>query len=310
MPTFYEVLGVANNATDDEIKKAFKKIAFESHPDRNPGNAEAEARFKQANEAYQTLGDPQKRQEYDARLQGKFQHRVQFGHQDDFIDFDPFQMAREDVIRDMFARMGVGGPFHGFGRNMHQQLEVHGRIVLTLKDILLGKSEDIEVMINEEQFRDGKFSNQTHKLKTTVKVPPGLRGGTIMQSTVTLSNGVTKTINIELLQEQDSKYEVMMNGDIMGHLYITYPQAILGGVCTIELIDGKKEKIKIREGTQPGQKIRIAEQGLPRNFRDARRGDLYFVVHIDIPTKVTEEQKQQLENLQKLFEQQNSQKSS
>lgn len=305
MPTAYEILGVVSTATDDDIKKAYRKIAFETHPDRNPNNPESEAKFKLAADAYQKLDDPAKRQEYDLRLQGKHPQQEQESYE------AAMHMAREEVIREVFTRMSVGnGSFHGFGRPMQEHLEVHGRVILQLKDILHGKDEELEVQIVEEQFKDGVITKLHHKFKVPVKLPPGLRGGILIQTNVTLPNGIKKTLNIEVLQEADQRYDMNMQGDLYGHLFITYPQAILGGICDIELIDGKKERIKIQKGTQPGQKIRITEQGLPRSMRDLRRGDLYFVVRVDIPTTVTPEQKEALENLQKLFEQQNPPKSS
>jgi curved DNA-binding protein len=306
MPTAYEILGVEPTASDDDIKKAYRKIAFETHPDRNPNNPESEAKFKLANDAYEKLDDPAKRQDYDLRLQGKHpQQQEQASYE------AAMHMAREEVIREVFTRMSMGnGPMHGFGRPMQEHLEVHGRVILQLKDILHGKTEELDVQIVEEQFKDGVITKHHHKFKVPVKIPPGLRGGILIQTNVTLPNGIKKTLNIEVLQEADPRYDMTMQGDLYGHLWITYPQAILGGICDIELIDGKKEKIKIQKGTRPGQKIRIAEQGLPKNMRDLRRGDLYYVVEVDIPTTITQEQKEVLENLQKLFEQQNPPKSS
>lgn len=304
MPTAYEILGVEPTASDDEIKKAYRKIAFETHPDRNPNNPESEAKFKLASDAYQKIEDLAKRQEYDLCLQGKHPQQEQESYE------AAMHMAREEVIREVFTRMSMGnGPIHGFGRPMQEHLEVHGRVILQLKDILHGKTEELEVQIVEEQFKDGEITKLHHKFKVPIKLPPGLRGGILIQTNVTLPNGIKKTLNIEVLQEADQRYDMTMQGDLYGHLFITYPQAILGGICDIELIDGKKERIKIQKNTQPGQKIRIAEQGLPRSIRDTRRGDLYFVVRVDIPTTITQEQKEALENLQKLFEQQNPPKS-
>lgn len=313
---FYAVLGVPQNATDDVIKKAYRDLAFKNHPDRNPNDPAAEQRFKEVSEAYQTLSNPQKRAEYDtfgntppkAPPGSGFSSTGRYGQPpNDWVEFDPFEFAREETIREMFTRMGANNPY---GRNVNQQLEVHGRIVLKLRDILLGKSEEVEVTVSEDQFRDGEFNRLNHKFKVPVKIPPGLRGGNVIQTNVTLPTGVKQTLNILVDQEYDPKYEVAPNGDLHSNLYITYPQAILGGTCTIELIDGRKEKIKIRENTQAGQRVRIAEQGLPKSLRDTKRGDLYFMIHVDIPRVVTPEQKRCLEDLQKLFEQQAPGKSS
>lgn len=300
--THYETLGIPETATEDEIKKAFKKIAFETHPDRNPGNAESEAKFKEANEAHQVLSDPEKRAQYDNRGNNQQQHP-----------------SAEDFFREAFVRMtnNGGGSFNNpfaefFGRQNQQRMEIHGRVRITLRDVLFGKSaEEVEVHFGENKVENNQYNRVIHQFKVTINIPPGMRGGTVIHTKAKLPIGsVEQQINILVEQEQDPTFEMAPNGDIYSELRITYPQAIIGGTVEIDLIDGTKEKIKLQGSTSPNQRIRIAGRGIPTSPNAVDRSDLYFIVQVTLPTQVTQEQKEVLEKLQILFEQQTPSSSS
>ena len=134
--THYQTLGVDNTATEEDIKKAFKKLAFELHPDRNP-NKDAEEKFKKVNEAYQVLSDANKRKNYDDSLNG----RGSFPH-NDFFWTSPGN-GGIDPLEEMLRNFG----FNFQGRPKQEALEIHGHVTVNFKDILMGKQETLDLNV-------------------------------------------------------------------------------------------------------------------------------------------------------------------
>jgi len=279
---YYDILGVPETATQDAIKKAFRTLAQQYHPDKNPDDPGAEAMFKEVNQAYQVLSDPDKRQTYDASLKPQT-------HEDEAFDFfrRSFRVPSEQEIMNAFA--------HRF--------QVNGVVNISFVEAIEGSKKEIPVVVVERGFTENKKVIQTKKTGTIVQsFPPGLWNG-IVQLEADM-NGEKHLLNIQVNLEVPEGTAILPGGDVIQELSITYPQSILGGVVDTTNLLGKPERLRIPENTRPGSLISVKGQGLPKSPRDLERGNLLFSVAVSIPDTVDEETKVILEQLQKKLEQQ------
>jgi DnaJ-class molecular chaperone len=279
---FYEVLGITKSASAAEIKKAYRKLALQYHPDRNKGK-DAETKFKEVTKAYEVLSDPQKRQTYD-----------QFGH----AAFE--QGAGQNPYG------GAGGPFGGFGQ---QQGGPFSYTYTTGGDggagfDFGGFNDPFEIF---EQFFGGanpfgRQRRQTYSLDIDFSEAVH---GTTKEVNV---GGKSQTIKIPAGVDEGSRirfgdYDIVVSVspdrrfqregfDIIGIKEISFAQAALGGEITIETIDGDL-KLKIPSGTQPGTAIRLRGKGVP-HLHGGSRGDHYIRIKVTIPKHLTGKQKELL----------------
>jgi DnaJ-class molecular chaperone len=268
---YYDILGVPETATQDAIKKAFRSLAQQHHPDKNPDDPGAEAMFKKVSEAYQVLSDPDKRQTYDASLKPQT-------HGDEAFDF---------FLRHAFA--------HRF--------QVNGVVNLSIVEAIEGSRKEVSVVVVETSFAENNKVIQTKKTGTiTQSFPPGLWSGIVHLDAD--MDGKKYVLNIQVNLEVPEGTTILPGGDVVQELSITYPQSILGGVVDTTNLLGKPEKLRIPENTRPGSLISVKGQGLPRSPRNLERGNLLFSVAVSIPDTVDEETKVILEQLQKKLEQQ------
>jgi len=288
--SYYEVLGVSETASLEEIKKAYRELAQKYHPDKNPNDKEAEVRMKEINEAYSVLSDAKRRKDYD--------------RQNEQIGFDP-----EDIIN--FFRTGMGGigsfwsPFQGFHTS-----QAHGVISLTLQEVVQGASnKEVYLVIPEKKVQGRTVITREHPHKVNLDIPPGFSEGITMMTDVDFK-GAKHEVHLQFRVLDHPKFERLQEGHLLTDVIVPYPTAVLGGAVEVELVDGKKERLKIPENTQPGTMLRIKEQGLPRSPRDLTRGDLLCSVVIDVPKQVDEETKKVLQELQRKLEQQSNKQTS
>jgi len=299
MPTkrdFYDILGVSKSASADELKKAYRKLALEWHPDRNKA-ANANEKFKEINEAYAVLSDKSKRETYDQfghaafqpgsgmgggagqqgpfggfRQQGPFTYSYSssggspFGN--DFID--PFE------IFEQFFGGGFGGASRGRGRS-HPAYE----ITIDFMDAVHGVTKEVMVP------RGGAGEGSERK---TIKIPAGVDTGSRIRF---------DDFDI-VLEVKPSKRFQREGDDVIVTHEIPFVRAVIGGIEEVETID-KPVKIRIPAGTQPGTLIRLRGQGVP-HVRGGGRGDAYVKVQLKIPTHVTHEQRELLEKLDKTMQ--------
>ena len=305
MPTkrdYYDILGVSKTASDDELKKAYRKMAMEHHPDMvKDGDKKAhEDRFKEINEAYQVLSDPQKRKMYDAYghsaggPQGfpgagaggasgqwgpfTYTYSSNTGGQNPFGDVDPFE-----VFQDFFGFRGFGGQRQPRrGKNLSYQLEID------FVDAVKGAQKSIKVETGE----------------ITIKIPQGARDGTELRfagrglpgPNGTPSGDLFITLRVPTPREFQDRA-----GDDLGVLKeIDFVIATLGGLVEIPVVDEKsptgiaKTQLKIPNGTQHGTQFRVRGKGIPRlNGRGS--GDIIVQVAIKIPSNISRQQRQLLE---------------
>lgn len=279
---FYEVLGVSKSASAAEIKSAYRKLALKWHPDKNQDKkAEAEAKFKEINEAYQVLSDEKKKQAYD-----------QFGH----AAFDPASGmggnpfaggSRQGPFTWSYSAGGTnpfgdagdfGDPFEifeqffggGFGPSRRARPRYSLRI--DFLDAIKGVDKEVEI--------DGK--------KHTIKVPAGANDGTRIRFD---DFDVTLDVGSHPKFKRDN-YDLFFDADV------SFTTAALGGQITVETIDGSL-KLKVRPGTQSHTLVRLRGEGVP-HIRGGGKGDLYVRLIVKVPEKVSREQKKLLEELQKL----------
>ncbi len=279
---FYQTLGVSKNATADELKRAYRTMARKHHPDvdKSPG---AEAKFKEINEAYQVLSDPQKKSAYD-----------QYGH----AAFEQGGMGAGGPFG------GAGGPFGGGQRTYTWSTGDGGQdfggfadpfdifeaffggqspfgrqarlpryaINLTFEEAVGGVEKEIEA--------EGK--------RQKIKIPAGADDGTEI-----------KFSNFVLVCQVKQSDKFRRRGyDIVSEHEISFAQAALGTVAEIETIDGKV-KIRIPSGTQPGTQIRLRGKGV-KHITGRGQGDHYVIIRLKIPTKLSRDQKRLLEELENI----------
>ncbi|KKU09835.1 MAG: Chaperone protein DnaJ [Candidatus Woesebacteria bacterium GW2011_GWB1_45_5] len=274
---YYDILGVSKGASADEIKKAYRKQALEWHPDRHKDDKEAaEKRFKEINEAYQVLSNPQKRSSYD-----------QFGHAgpQGFGGGNPFAGGRTGPFtytyatngQNPFGNMDFGDPFDifesffGGGNPFGRQARQVPRYSMTIDFMDAVKGVEKEVSV------EGK--------KRKIKIPAGIyEGARINFGDFTLSVNIKPD---KLFERQDD--------DIYVTVGIPFSLAVLGGEIKVPTID-EEVKIRIRPGTQGGIMMRLHERGVP-HLHGRGRGDEYVRINVLTPEKLTKEQKRMIEKM-------------
>lgn len=291
MADYYKTLGVEKGASDADIKKAYRKLAFQYHPDRNPDNPSAESKFKEVNEAYAVLSDKQKRQQYD--MFGDQQFHQQYSSEDIFRGTD---------FSSIFEEFGLGGSGNSFfssifggGRGFHQGpvkgQDVEYPITIGFMDAYHGAERRLQFSL----------SNGT-KRELTIHIPAGIaskgklrvRGkGAPSQMPGGPDGDLYVIVNVSEHPEF-SRY----GDDIHTPLELSISEACLGATKEVPTPDGKR-KIKIPAGVGSGTKIRLKKLGFPK-MKGSSRGDLFAVVNLKVPRSLSDEQKEAVSRLQEL----------
>ena len=280
---YYEILGVSKNASDDEIKKAYRKLAFKYHPDKNPGDKEAEAKFKEATEANEVLSDKQKRARYD-----------QFGHAgvggNSSTGGNPFGGSYSFNGQNFNFDFGGDGGFDdifstlfGFGNGRTQRRRgADYRTVLTIsfEESIFGTTKKVQV--------DGKEIN--------LKIPAGIDDGQSIRlrghgGPAPDSTGEAGDLLVQI-RVRPHKTLTREGYIILSEQHISMIDAALGCEVEIETIDGKIT-MKIPAGTQSGTPFKLSGHGIP--MRGEERGPHIVNIVVDTPTNLSKKQKELLE---------------
>ena len=280
---YYKILGVDKDATDNEIKKAYRKLARKYHPDLNPNDKEAEKKFKEINEANEVLSSPENRRKYD-----------KYGK--DWKHADEFEKSKRQQQQHRSTRQEASGGFYeGDYSDFFESLFGGGSSRARSGNVKF-RGQDY----NAELHLDLKDVYETHKRTLTVNgknirltIPSGVKNGQVIKikghGGEGLNGGPKGDLYIRFSIENHTKFKLDKD-----NLYTTVDldlyKAMLGGDITVDTFEGKV-KLKVNPETQNGTKVKLKGKGFPIYKKEEEFGDLYITYQIILPTKLTEKEK-------------------
>ena len=323
---YYQTLGVSKTASDKELKQAYRKLARKHHPDVNPGDKSAEAKFKEINEAYEVLGDPEKRRKYDelganwrmyeqAQQQGggwpggqpfgagggAWTINMGGGQPGGYRTMSEEEMheifGNEDPFSDFFKTFfgGGGGPQREAQRGRSRARSQKGRdieheVELTLEEAFHGATRRISI------------KQGGHARSVDVRIPPGVKDSSRVRAAgegeAGANGGASGDLYLRVKLKPHALFERDGN-DLRTKVAVPVTTAVLGGEANVPTITGSV-RLKIPETTQNGQVFRLKGHGMPLLGKGAERGDLYAAVEIQLPRAVGKDERHHWEALQKL----------
>lgn len=305
---YYTILGLPRTASEDEIKKAFRKLARQYHPDVAKNKSTAEDKFKEINEANEVLSDPQKRRQYDelgenwnhperrrsqpprgSRVNSEEASGVHFngtGFSDFFEQFFGHQYHDSET----FGRSSDRSESFS---NSHRGRDIESHMLVALDEILTGSTRTIQ--LQQIDPKTGKPTLQTLK----VKIPPGVRDGQLIRLTGKgeegIGGGASGDLFLRIKFATHPDYQIK-GVDLYYNLELSPWEAVLGATIQIPTLDGLVS-LKVPERTEAGRQFRLRGKGLPS--REETRGDLYAVTTILVPSQLSAEEKNLWEQLAK-----------
>ena len=319
---YYRTLGVSRNATEKEIKQAYRRLARKYHPDVNLGDKSAEAKFKEINEAYEVLSDSEKRQKYD-RFGDQWQYAEQFAKAGQQAQWD-FGKGGTYTTFDFGDLGDLGGIFdnlfRGFGtssraaRRPRKGESVDYPIEVTLEEAYYGAKRVLELRAEELCSvcgGSGRVKNRPCAVcggsgkairpkRLEVKVPPGVKDGSRIRIAGEGSPGYggAKGDLYLVVKMLPHKAFERKGDDLYTEVSVPLVTAVLGGEVELATLKGKLT-LKIPSETQNGRVFRLARQGMP-HLGNSSQGDLFAKVRVVLPTKLTKQERQLFEQLRAL----------
>jgi curved DNA-binding protein len=324
---YYQTLGVAKSASEKELKQAYRKLARKFHPDVNPGDKSAEGKFKEINEAYEVLGDPDKRRKYDelganwrlyeqAQQQGQgnpfgagspfgggggawtinmgggsggYRTMTEEDMKEMFGDADPFS----DFFKTFFGGGGGGGGREGRARGRSPRAQkgrdIEHEVELTLEEAFHGATRRISI------------KESGHARSVDVRIPAGVKDGSRVRAAgegeTGSSGGASGDLYLRVKLRPHALFE-RDGHDLKTRIGVPVTTAVLGGEANVPTITGTV-RLKIPETTQNGQVFRLKGHGMPVVGKSDQRGDLYAAVDVQLPRSLTKEQREKYEALRK-----------
>jgi len=284
---YYAVLGVSRDASDDEIKRAFRQKAKQYHPDANPEDSTAEARFKEVNEAYEVLSDEEKRSAYD-RFGANWQQYQNFNGENPFANSGeaPFT-DMSDIFETIFS--GAGGRRRGHG-GFHTRAD----FPRAGQDI----EQDVHISLREAYEGTQRIVSKDGR-DITVRIPRGAATGTKVrlagEGHPGYNGGSAGHLYLVVQVAEDPQFE-RKGDDLYVDVKVDAMTAMLGGDAEVPTL-ARPLRSKIRAGTQTGQKLRLTGKGMPKLRKGDEHGDLYARVMITVPTQLDADQRERAEAL-------------
>jgi DnaJ-class molecular chaperone len=317
---YYQTLGVAKTATDKEIKQAFRKLARKYHPDVNPGDKGAEARFKEINEAHEVLSDPAKRRKYDElganwRMYEQTQSQGggdPFGGWTVNVGGGPggYRTMTEEEMREMF---GSDNPFSDFFNTFFGGAEPEAGRRTTGRRGRARRGRDVEQEIEltlEEAFngvtRRFSIKHDGHARTVDVRIPAGVGDGSRVRVSGEGEHGASGAASGDLyLRVRLVPHPVFerKGPDLHTTLKLPLTTAVLGGEAEVPTVTGKPLRLRVPPTTQNGQVFRLRGHGMPVGGRSQERGDLYAAVDVALPRTLSDEERTHFEALARLEKQ-------
>jgi DnaJ-class molecular chaperone len=275
---YYEVLGINRNASEKEIKQSYRRLARKYHPDVNPGDKSAEAKFKEINEAYQVLSDPEKRRKYD-------QFGPQWEHADQFAKAGwqgrPFRDSGGG--RAAFEFDDLGGILDGIVRNFKSKRTRPS--MESVEEELPAREFQVEVSL-EEAYRGSSRVVEIDSRRLEVKIPPGVDNGSKIHIPGRRGwDDIYLVVSVKPHQRFQRK-----DDDLYVDVSVPLADAILGGEAEVAAIK-RKLALKIPPETQNGSVFRLAGQGMP-HLNKPGKGDLLATIHVVLPTNLSQREKE------------------
>jgi curved DNA-binding protein len=294
---YYKILGLNKNATEDEIKKAYRKLARKHHPDLNPNDKEAHIKFQQINEANEVLSDPEKRKKYDA-------------YGENWRQAEQFEQARQ---QQQYNR-GGGGQYQEFSGNFGDEsfsdffeslFGTRGSRRAGSQVKFRGQDYNAELHVSlRDVYQTHQHTLDVDGRKVRITIPAGIENGQTIKlkghGGAGVNGGPNGDIYITFVIADDPKFERAGN-DLLTTEDIDLYTAIMGGEVMIETLSGKVN-LKVKPETQQGTKVRLKGKGFPAYKKDGQFGDLIITYNVKLPANLTEKEKelfQQLRDLQK-----------
>jgi len=291
---YYKILGLSKTATTEEIKKAYRKLARKYHPDLNPGNKEAEKKFKEINEANEVLSDPENRKKYDEygsdwkhseqfEAQKKQRAQSQRGSQQQYYSGG---FGDEGDFSDFFESMFGGGGRQQRGNTRFRGQDINAELHLNLSDVYTTKKHTITV--------NGKSLRLTF--------PAGIENGQVIKiaghGSPGLNGGPNGDLYITFSIENDTKFR-RDGSNLYSTVNIDLYTALLGGEIQVDTFDSKV-KLKVAPETQSGTTVKLKGKGFPVYKQEGQFGDLFINYVVELPKNLTEEEKELIQKLKKL----------
>jgi curved DNA-binding protein len=318
---YYDILGVERGASEKEIKRAYRKLARELHPDVNPDDKAAEEKFKEVNEAYEVLGDPDKRAKYD-QLGANWQQWQRMGRDPGNFDWSQWSAgapgggrpggtrvewsgdlgdlfgggggggAFSDFFRAIFGGMGggqagaAGTPFGRAGQRAARGQDIQAQVEITLEEALKGATRTLE--------RDGR--------RVRVKIPAGARSGSKVRvagkGDPSYSGGSPGDLYLNIVVKPHPVFQ-RDGDDLRCNVDVDVYTAVLGGEVNVPTLDGDVS-LKIPAGTSSGKVFRLRGKGMPAPRKSKERGNLLATVQVQVPHKLNARQRELFSELASL----------
>lgn len=316
---YYSILGVSKTASEKEIKQAYRRLARKYHPDVNPGDKQAEERFKEINTAHEVLSDPEKRKKYDV-YGDQWEHADQFANASTWAgkgrqaagQQGPFGFGGDIDFEDLLGGIFGGDRSHNGRRRRGSDIEQ--RVDLTLEEAYHGTTRTLQ-MQSEEPCAVCRGTGRINNVNCAtcqglgvvirprhleVKIPAGAADGSRIrvagEGQAGIGGGQKGDLYLVTSVRPHNRFERRGN-DLEAELSVPLVTALLGGEVHFTTLKGSTIAVRIAPETQNGQSIRLGGLGMPRMSDANKHGDLYLKVKVVLPTNLTDEQKRHVEAL-------------